>query len=51
MTDGRHISQEDLALHAMQALASEESAAVRLHLAECAECRQQLAEITGDLAW
>jgi hypothetical protein len=50
MTDGRHISQEDLALHAMQALASEESAAVRLHLAECAECRQQLAEITGDLA-
>lgn len=50
MTDGRHISQEELALHAMQALTSEESAAVRLHLADCAECRRQLAEITGDLA-
>ena len=34
----------------MQALSREESAAVRLHLAECALCREQLAEITGDLA-
>lgn len=50
MTDGRHISQDDLALYAMQALPVEESAAVRLHLAECAECRGQLAEFTGDLA-
>jgi Anti-sigma-K factor rskA len=50
MNEDRHISQEELALHAMQALTSEESAAVRLHLAECAECRKQLAEITGDLA-
>ena len=50
MTDNRHISAEELALHAMQALSNEESAAVRLHLSECAECREQLAEITGDLA-
>jgi anti-sigma-K factor RskA len=50
MTDGRHIPQDELALHAMQALSSEESAALRLHLAECGECRKQIAEIAGDLA-
>ena len=50
MTDDRHISQEELALHAMQALTTEESAAVRLHLAQCAECRKELAEVSGDLA-
>ena len=50
MTGNRHISQEDLALEAMGALANEECAAVRLHLEECAECREQLAEMTGDLA-
>ena len=50
MTADQHISQEDLALDAMQALSPGESAAVRLHLAGCALCREQLAEITGDLA-
>ena len=50
MTGDRHISQEELALHAMQALTSEESAAMRLHLSECAQCREQLAEVSGDLA-
>jgi hypothetical protein len=50
MTDDRHISQEDLALHAMQALSLEESPAMRLHLAGCDACRAELAEITGDLA-
>jgi hypothetical protein len=50
MTDDRHISQEELSLHAMQALTSEESAAVRLHLSACAECRKDLAEVSGDLA-
>ncbi len=50
MTDGTHIPQEDLALYAMQALSAEESAAVRLHLAECAPCRAEVAEISGDLA-
>src|SRR5579872_7268534 len=50
MTDMRHISQEDLALQAMQALSPEEAAATRLHLAECAECRDKLAVARGDLA-
>ena len=50
MTDSRHISPEDLALHAMQALAPEDSAAVRAHLAQCAQCRDELAALTGDLA-
>ncbi len=50
MTDVRHISQEELALHAMQALSSEAAAAVRLHLSECSECRDHLAEVSGDLA-
>ena len=50
MTGNRHISEEELALHAMQALDGEESAAVRLHVSECAACRAQLAEISGDLA-
>jgi hypothetical protein len=50
MTDDRHISQEDLALHAMQALSLEESPAMRLHLAGCDACRAELAELSGDLA-
>ncbi len=50
MSDGTHISYDDLALYAMHALASDESAAVRLHVAGCAECRDQLSEINGDLA-
>ena len=50
MTDDRHISQEELTLYAMQALSSEESAAVRRHVSGCAECREQVAEISGDLA-
>jgi hypothetical protein len=50
MTDMRHIPQEELALHAMQALSSEDAAAVRRHLSECGECRDHLAEVSGDLA-
>ena len=50
MTDPGHISQEDLALYAMQSLTRDESEAVRQHAAECAECRERLTEITGDLA-
>ena len=50
MTDGRHISEEDLALYAMQSLDSVESDAVRLHLAECVQCRQELAAVRGELA-
>ena len=50
MINGRHIPEEDLALYAMHSLAPEESAAVRLHLSECADCRDELAAISGDLA-
>jgi hypothetical protein len=50
MTDSTHISQEDLALYAMQALPAGDCAPVRAHLAECAACRADLAEINGDLA-
>ena len=49
MTDNRHISQDDLALYAMQALPEGECASVRAHLAECAQCRGELAELNGDL--
>ena len=50
MIDGRHIPQDDLALHAMQALSPEESALLRAHLEACAECRAELAQLSGDLA-
>jgi anti-sigma-K factor RskA len=50
MTDREHVAQEDLALHALQTLSPEESAAIRLHLAECALCRSELANLSGDLA-
>jgi cell division protein FtsL len=49
LTDN-HISQEDLALHALQALSEGESAAVRAHLVQCALCRDELAEFSGDAA-
>jgi anti-sigma-K factor RskA len=50
VTDSEHIPQEDLAFYAMQGLSTEESAVVRLHLAECALCRAELAGVAGDLA-
>jgi anti-sigma-K factor RskA len=50
MTESVHITQEDLALHAMQSLPDDEAAAIRGHLAECVLCRWQLAEVSGDLA-
>jgi hypothetical protein len=50
VTGNRHISQEDLVLHALQALSEGESAAVRTHLAQCALCRDELAEFSGDAA-
>ncbi len=50
MTDGRHISQEDLALYAMQALDAQEAAAVRAHLHDCAQCRAVCEDLSGDLA-
>ncbi len=45
-----HISHEELALHARQALSEEESATVRAHLDECFFCQAGLAEISGDLS-
>ena len=50
MTGSEHISQEDLALYAMQTLHEEESASIRAHLAACALCCDELAELSGDLA-
>jgi anti-sigma-K factor RskA len=50
MTDGTHIPQDDLALHAMGALSPEEAAQVRAHVEMCAECRNELAALSGDLA-
>jgi hypothetical protein len=51
MNGGTHISQEDLALYAMHQLRDEELEAVRGHLPTCAECREQLNAIAGDLTW
>lgn len=50
MSNGNHIPPDDLALHALQALSREDSAAVRAHLAACAACRAELAAMNGDLA-
>ena len=50
MTADAHIPQEDLALFALQALAEEEATVVRAHLQECAVCRNEVAELSGDLA-
>jgi hypothetical protein len=50
VTNGSHITGEDLALHALQALTAEESVAVQAHVAECEVCRAELAAATGDLA-
>jgi hypothetical protein len=50
MMQDEHIPQEDLVLYAMQAMQTHELAAVRLHLEQCAECRQALAEVNGELA-
>jgi anti-sigma-K factor RskA len=50
MTDNEHVSQEDLALYALQALSEEESGAVHMHLEQCALCRDELAGLLGDTA-
>jgi hypothetical protein len=50
MTDGLHISQDDLALYAMRALTPQEAGQVRAHVDACAECREELAAVSGDLA-
>ena len=50
MSDDGHISQDDLVLHAMDALDYEEAEGARRHLATCAPCRDELARVRGDLA-
>ena len=50
MNGSQHISQEDLALYAMQALSGEQAESMRLHLADCEACYEQLAALNGDLA-
>ena len=50
MTADAHIPQEDLALFALQALSEEEAVVVRAHLKTCAVCRNEVAELSGDLA-
>lgn len=50
MTDGHHISQEDLTLYAMHALPAEQAAEIRLHVETCPACRAELEESAGDLA-
>jgi hypothetical protein len=50
LSDDGHISQDDLVLHAMDALSYEEAEGVRGHLATCAPCRDELAKVHGHLA-
>jgi len=50
MTGNGHNTQEELASYAMQGLPVEESASIRAHLQSCATCRQELAQVCGDLA-
>jgi Anti-sigma-K factor rskA len=45
-----HYDQGDLALFAMQLLPRSEHAVIALHLADCDYCRQELAQLQGDLA-
>lgn len=50
MMEQMHIPREELALYAMQALDREECVRIDAHLAQCGECRSQLAEARGELA-
>ena len=50
MTNGQHISEDDLALYAMRALTATEQTSAQAHLAGCAACRQQLAQVMEELS-
>ena len=50
MNSNRHIDPEDLALFALGFLAPEDASQIKRHLEECGECRQELADLRGDLA-
>jgi hypothetical protein len=45
-----HYDQGDLALFAMQLLPRNEHAAMAAHIGDCTYCRQELAQLQGDLA-
>lgn len=49
MSEDTHIPQDELALYALRELSEGETAAVRAHLAVCASCRKEAAELAGDL--
>lgn len=44
-----HLSEDELALFALQLLNEDEQAAAVAHLEECEECRVKVAEVQGDL--
>lgn len=50
MNGMRHYEPEDLALFAMQLLPENEAKEISTHVEQCAECRQELAAVQGDLA-
>lgn len=50
MTEHQHVAQEDLALFALQALPEAEQSAVRAHVSDCSDCREELARLRGDAA-
>ncbi|GGA55492.1 hypothetical protein GCM10011507_03430 [Edaphobacter acidisoli] len=50
MNATRHYDTDDLALFAMQLLPASDAAEIQAHVEQCAECRQELAAVQGDLA-
>lgn len=50
MNGPRHLSQDDLALFALQSLEGEELAQALDHLERCEDCRHEVARFQGDLA-
>ena len=50
MTGNEHIDVEDLARFALFLLGHEQSEAIRAHISQCAECREELARVGRDLA-
>lgn len=50
MTEGTHISREDLDLYALRVLDPQECVSIEAHLLQCAECLAALAMSRGNLA-
>ena len=50
MMNIQHIAPEDLALYALHALSPEEVVSVEQHILTCEQCRQEVAEVRGDMA-